>query len=201
MSLLRISYVSLYFSPLPHLVSPCELLALPSPSCEEFHSCMDLILLAVKLVPLTFIWSMLPCVLEAAMKQPSLPILSNPTAHLHQEQHRANDSTDRSRRAWQESGVALQPSLSTVNLSQGTRRATHALQMHLRSEGCRRASLCHSRCIQTCLQIRNHVYLFQMRIPIIAPNYSEGVTTKMLLSVQHGIISKHFQHAGKQQKL
>lgn len=78
MSLLCTFYVSLYFSPLPHLVSPRELFALPPHSCEEFHGCTDLILLAVKLVPRTFIWSTLPCVLEVAMKHPSLTILSNP---------------------------------------------------------------------------------------------------------------------------
>lgn len=56
-------------------------------------------------------------------------------------------------------------------------------------------------CISVCLYIRNHVYLPQIRISVIVPNYSEGVTTKMLLSVQHGFLSKPFSTCFKQQKM
>lgn len=57
MLLLCIFHVSVYSSALTHPASPHELLSSMSPSCKEF-------LLAVKLVPSSFIWNMLPSVLE-----------------------------------------------------------------------------------------------------------------------------------------
>lgn len=68
MLLLHIFCVSVYSFTLTHPVSPHELLASMSPSCNEFQQGLDLTLLAAKLVPCSFIWSMLPPVLEEGMK-------------------------------------------------------------------------------------------------------------------------------------